>query len=148
MAGNSDRSAGARPPESGDGNGKHRHIVLLGVFAGVLLFIIGVRFMAVPPSAVYTFGLANAPAESFGLHYVIGLRDLWLGALAVIFAAWREWRALALWLFLAVPVCWADAAIVATHGGPRLAVAFHVGSGIFCLVLALAAWRRVPRSPL
>lgn len=120
---------------------KNRHIVWLGVFAGALLFLIGVRFLVVPDGAAFTFGIAKAPPDSAALHHVIGLRDLWLGGLAVAFALWRDWRSLALWLLLAVGVCWADAAIVAANGGAPLAIGFHVGSGIFCLVLGVAAWR-------
>jgi Domain of unknown function (DUF4267) len=124
---------------------RHRHIVWLGVLVGVLLFFIGVRFLIVPESAVFTFGLASAP-QGPALSYVIGLRDLWLGALAVAFAFLRDWRALALWLFAGTAVCWADAAIVSAYAGPPLAIAFHVASGLFCLALGLGAWHRRPRA--
>lgn len=124
---------------------RHRHIVWLGAFVGGLLFLIGARFLIVPESAVFTFGLASAP-EGPALSYVIGLRDLWLGALCVMFAVLRDWRALALWLFTGATVCWADAAIVAAYAGPPLAVAFHIVSGIFCLALGLGAWHRRPQA--
>jgi len=117
------------------------HLVWLGVFAGGLLFLIGVRFLVMPDQAIFTFGLGDAP-EGPALHYVIGLRDLWLGALAIAFALLHEWRALALWLLMGALVCWADAAIVATNNGPALALAFHIGSGLFCLAVGLGAWRR------
>ena len=120
---------------------KASHLVWLGVFAGALLFVIGVRFLLVPYDAAFTFGLSEAP-QGPALHYVIGLRDLWLGALAVLFDLLREWRALALWLLTGVLVCWADALIVLTNIGPPLAIAFHTGAGVFCLVLGLAVWRR------
>jgi Domain of unknown function (DUF4267) len=123
---------------------KAGHLVWLGVFAGALLFIIGVRFLLVPYGAIFTFGLGGAP-DGPALHYVIGLRDLWLGALAVAFALLREWRALGLWFLMGTLVCWADAFIVATNNGPGLAVAFHIGAGIFCLAVGLAAWRHRPR---
>lgn len=124
---------------------RHRHVVWLGVFGGALLFIIGVRFMLVPDSALYTFGLASAPENSKGVHYVIGLRDLWLGALAIVFALLRDWRALGLWFLMGALVCWSDAAIVAANDGPTLAIAFHSGSGVFCLALGWGAWRRRPQ---
>jgi hypothetical protein len=123
---------------------KGRHIVWLAVFAGVLLFLIGVRFLLVPRAAANTFGLAREIAN-YELHRIIGLRDLWLGALAVAFALLREWRALALWLLLAAGVCFADAVIAGSSSGKALAVAFHAGSGVFCLWLGIAAWRL--RSP-
>ncbi|MCH9806426.1 MAG: DUF4267 domain-containing protein [Alphaproteobacteria bacterium] len=124
---------------------QHRHVIWLGVFGGALLFIIGVRFMIVPDSALHTFGLSAAPENSKGVHYVIGLRDLWLGALAVAFALLKDWRALGLWFLMGSLVCWSDAAIVAANDGPGLAVAFHTASGVFCLALGLGAWRRRPK---
>lgn len=119
---------------------RHGRIAALALFAGALLLLIGIRFLVVPESAGKTFGLTPAMTGS-EMHYVIGLRDVWLGALAVAFALLAEWRALALWLLFAVLVCWGDAAIIATSGGPPIAVAFHVGSGVFCLALGFAAWR-------
>ena len=65
---------------------KHRHLVALGVFAGVVLAVIGVRFLVDPKAAQHTFGLGKGVLER-ELHQVIGIRDLWLGALAVLFAA-------------------------------------------------------------
>jgi len=118
----------------------HRRIAALAIFAGALLLVIGVRFIIVPESAARTFGLTSA-LTGRELHYVVGLRDLWLALLALAFAVFAEWRALALWLLIGVLVCWGDAAVVAAYGGPPLAIAFHVGSGVFCLLVGLAAWR-------
>jgi uncharacterized protein DUF4267 len=119
---------------------KNRHVVWLAVFAGALLCLIGVRFIVVPRAAANTFGLAREIAN-YELHRIVGLRDLWLGGLAVAFALAREWRALALWLLLGAGVCFADAAIAGASSGKALAVAFHAGSGVFCLWLGVAAWR-------
>lgn len=119
---------------------RRKPIVGLAIFAGALLTLIGIRFLLMPESAAKTFGLTPAMTGT-QLHAIIGLRDIWLGALAVAFALLRQWRALALWFLFGVLVCWADAAIVATSGGPGLAIAFHTGSGIFCLALGVAAWR-------
>ncbi|MDX2257311.1 MAG: DUF4267 domain-containing protein [Hyphomicrobiaceae bacterium] len=119
---------------------KTAHLVWLAVFAGLLLTLIGVRFLVVPAGAVRTFGLPGTDASASGaLEAVIAFRDIWLGVLLVAFAALGEWRAAGLWLILAVGVCWADAVLVATSGGHWAAVGFHVGSGIFCLVLGRAA---------
>jgi uncharacterized protein DUF4267 len=121
-------------------SGKNPHVVWLAVFAGVLLCVIGVRFLIVPRAAANTFGLARE-ITNYELHRIIGLRDLWLGGLAVAFALAREWRALALWLLLGAGVCFADAAIAGASSGKALAVAFHAGSGVFCMWLGIAAWR-------
>lgn len=124
---------------------KHEHIAALAIFAGVLLLLIGIRFVLVPEGAAKTFGVPPA-LKGNELHYIIGLRDIWLGALAVAFAILAEWRALALWFFLAVVVCWADAAIVASVGGPALAITFHIVAGVYCLLLGIAASRARGRS--
>lgn len=129
------------PDATTEPQSKHRHLVWLGVFAGLLLTLIGVRFMLVPRTAANNFGLAK-DATGFELHYVVALRDVWLGLLAVAFAALREWRALALWLALGALVCFADAVVVANATGKPLAIAFHAGSGVFCALLALAVARR------
>lgn len=131
----------AEPITAPQSPAKHRHLVWLGVFAGLLLALIGVRFMLVPRTAANNFGLAK-DVTGLELHYVVGLRDVWLGLLAVAFAALREWRALALWLALGALVCFADALVVATATGKPLAIAFHAGSGVFCALLALAVARR------
>jgi len=121
--------------------GKQRRTVMIfGALTGLVLVIIGIRFLIVPSAAAKFFGIApNAPTPA--LHYVIALRDLWLGGLAIAFALLREWRALALWLGFAVLVCFADAVIAWTSSGRVVSVAFHIGSGLFCAVLAWLAWR-------
>jgi hypothetical protein len=114
--------------------------LVLGVVGGVLLAVIGIRFFLVPHSAARTFGVPGRPA-GFELYYIIGLRNVWLGLLAVAFAALREWRALALWFTGAVVVCIADGTIVATSTGGIPQVAFHFSCGLASAVLALLCWR-------
>lgn len=131
----------AEPPEAaGPPHAKHRHLLWLGVLAGAVLAVIGARFLIVPDQAARTFGLGR---EIVGqeLYHVIGLRDLWLGALAVLLALLREWRALALWLALGALVCLGDAAIVARSTAKWRAIGFHLGSAVFCGWLAAACWR-------
>ena len=114
-----------------------RWLLWLGGGAGLVLLVIGLRFIVVPEAANRTFGVGGKPAVA-ALDAVIGLRDLWLGGLALAFALLHEWRALAIWLLLAAGVCAGDALIVAGNGGPGLALAFHVVSGVVC---AGAGWR-------
>ena len=118
-----------------------RYLLGICLFGGVLLTVIGVRYLLLPEQAARTFGL---PAHSAGheLHAIIGLRNVWLGLLAIGFAVLRQWRALALWFALGALVCFADATIVAGARGPLAALAFHVGSGLCCLALLAAVWRR------
>lgn len=113
---------------------------VIGVLAGLLLFAIGVRFLIVPDQATRTFGLAKDLSGN-ELSYIIGLRDLWLGALAIAFALLREWRALALWFAFGVLVCWSDALIAASSGGRFWPVVFHAVCGVACAILAVAVWR-------
>ena len=121
------------------------HVVWLGVFVGAVLMLIGVRFLVVPDGAAATFGLGGAANGPY-LHYVIGLRDLWLGALAVVFSLFRDWRALFLWLVMGAMVCFSDAMLVTSFGGPKEALWFHGGAGVLSLGLAFGAWRRWPKS--
>ena len=121
-------------------------IMTLAALAGVILTVIGLRFLAYPDSASRFFGLIGRP-NGFQLHAVIGLRDLWLGGLALAFCWLGEWRALTLWLGLGALVCFGDAGIVAGADGKPLAILFHLVSGVFCSVLAVLAWRRTMRTP-
>jgi len=120
-------------------------VVRIGcLLGGALLAGIGIRYLFVPEAATLTFGVGKRP-QGFELYYITGLRNIWLGALAVALAAWREWRALALWFGTGALVCFADAAIAASSAGRWPHIAFHAGSGIACLVLAAGAWRLTHR---
>lgn len=117
-----------------------RLILGLCLGGGVLLTIIGVRYFINPEHAARTFGVPDRPL-GHELYYIIGLRNVWLGLLAIAFAALREWRGLALWFGLGAIVCFADAAIVASSTGRLPQIAFHVGCGIACVGLAVGCWR-------
>ena len=135
---------------------RDRRVLWLAGLAGALLAIIGIRFLIVPDRAAVTFGLLARP-NGFQLHNVVALRDLWLGLLAIALAWFGEWRALALWFGLGALVCFGDAGIVVAaadkpllwvllpHYGKPLEVLFHMGSGVFCGVLAALCWRRALR---
>src|SRR5262245_32311368 len=127
------------------------HLLILTVclIGGLLLTIIGIRYFLAPQSAARTFGVPGRP-EGFELHYIIGLRNVWLGLLAMAFAALREWRALTLWFATATVVCFADGVIAATSTGSIPPVAFHFGCGSASIVLAVLCWRldrKPPASP-
>lgn len=128
---------GSRPQKR-----KHRHLMWLSVAAGLLLGVIGLRFMIVPRTAANNFGLAKEIA-GFELHHMVGLRDMWLGGLAIVLGVMREWRALVVWFGFGAMVCFADAGIAAHSSGKAVAVGFHVLSGIFCAGLALAIRARL-----
>ena len=123
---------------------RNRYLKPVSIAAGLLLGIIGARFLLVPDAAARTFGLARSGIVH-ELHHMVGLRDLWLSAILIVLVALGEWRAAAVWLLLAAPVCFADAVIAAASSGKAWAVAFHAGSGLVCLALGVAAWRRGPR---
>ena len=119
---------------------KQRWVLVLCLIGGVLLTVIGIRYFFTPESAARTFGVPGRP-EGYELYYIIGLRNVWLGLLAVALAALREWRALALWFGIGTIVCFADAAIAASSTGRMPQVAFHVGCGLACIGLAAGCWR-------
>jgi hypothetical protein len=127
------------------GNERRARILLwLSIAAGLTLFVIGVRFLAVPQSAARFFGIGGQQL-SFDMHYVIALRDLWLALLLVVLALSRDWRGLALWFGLGALVCVGDSWIAATSSGRTLSVAFHLASGVFCALLAAACWKEARR---
>jgi hypothetical protein len=119
---------------------KQRLIIALCLIGGVLLTVIGVRYFLTPEGAARAFGAPGRPA-GYELYYIIGLRNVWLGLLAVAFAVLREWRALVLWFAMGAIVCFADASIAASSTGRLPQVAFHIGCGLACVGLAAGSWR-------
>jgi len=119
---------------------QERLIIAFCLIGGVLLIAIGVRYFLTPESAARTFGVPGRP-QGYELYYIIGLRNVWLGLLAVAFALLREWRALALWFALGAVVCFADASIAASSTGRVPQVAFHFSCGLACIGLAAGCWR-------
>lgn len=124
---------------------RRRWLQWLAIAAGVSLALIGVRFGLVPRSAARFFGI-DTPAAPAHLHYVIAVRDLWLGVLIIMFACWRDWRALALWLAMGSIICFADAIIVARATAWIGSILFHIASGIYCAALGFACWREHRRA--
>lgn len=115
----------------------NRWVMGVAAFGGVLLTIIGVRYLISPKAAARTFGIPALPS-GYELHYATGIRNIWLGLLALGCLALAQWRALVLWFAIGAAVCFADAGIAASSTGRWPQVAFHVGCGIGCIVLALA----------
>lgn len=121
-----------------------RPLQIMAAVTGLALFAIGVRFIVLPDDAARFFGIGKPPGPH-DLHYVVALRDLWLGGLLMGLAWLREWRALALGLALGALVCFADATIAAGSSGRWVSVLFHVSSGVFCAGLAAACHKRASR---
>ncbi len=119
-------------------------LVAAAVLAGTLLGVIGLRYLLIPKSAARTFGVPGRPA-GHELYYVIGLRNLWLAALAIGLAALRQWHGLALWFATATLVCFADALIAANSTAKVPQVAFHLVCGLGCALLATLVWRRASK---
>lgn len=125
------------------GQGRQRKlgwITAIAIVGGALLAVIGARYLLVPESAAVTFGVPKRPT-GHELYYIIGLRNLWLGLLAIALALLRQWKALAAWFALGTIVCFADAAIAASSTGRLPQIAFHVFCGFACAGLAAAIWR-------
>ncbi len=121
--------------------GSDRLVPAACALGGALLAAIGLRYFLLPRSAALTLGVVDPP-QGYELHYVVGLRNVWLSLLAIGFAALRQWHALTLWLALGTVVCFGDAAIAATSSGKPGPVAFHLGCGVICFGLALVLGRR------
>ena len=118
-----------------------RLLMIVSILGGTLLTVIGVRYFLVPEHAARTFGLPARPA-GHELYSIVGLRNVWLGLLAIGMAGLRQWRALALWFALSSVVCFADATIAARALGELAKVAFHAGCGLASVALFWATWRR------
>lgn len=117
-----------------------RLLRVFSIIGGGLLMIIGLRFYLIPEHAARVFGL-GPNATGFELHHVIAARDLWLGALAVAFAALKQWRALSLWFAMGLLVCLADAGVVFSSGGKLGPLLFHLTGAVLCAVLSVLAHR-------
>ena len=81
----------------------------------------------------------GAEIANYELHRIVRLRDLGLGGLAVAFALAREcghWRCGSCRLRRVLCRCRRSRA---PRSGKALAVAFHAGSGVFCLWLGVVA---------
>jgi hypothetical protein len=118
-----------------------RWILAICLLGGALLTLIGVRYFLTPEGAARTFGVATKPG-GYEFHYIIGLRNVWLGLLVIAFAVLRDWRALTLWFALGAIVCFADAAIAASSTARLPQIAFHAGCGAGCILLAAFAGRQ------
>lgn len=123
---------------------RNQILAFIALLGGVLLAVIGVRYLVVPEAATLTFGVGKRP-QGYEMYYIIGVRNLWLGVLAIAFAALLEWRALGLWFAIGSIVCFADAGIAASSVGGLPHIAFHAGCGLACGGLAVLAWRRAPK---
>lgn len=91
--------------------------------------------MVQPEAAAGFFGIDGTDPRS-PLHWVVGIRDIWLGALLAIAVRFDDWRAVTWWLVLAVGVCFADAVIAGLASGRPVSIAFHTLSGIGAAILA------------
>jgi hypothetical protein len=120
---------------------RDRWILGVCLVGGALLAVIGLRYFLTPEGAARTFGV---PARLVGheFHYIIGLRNVWLGLLAIAFALLREWRALALWFGFGAIVCLVDAGIAANSTGKVPQIIFHAACGVACMGLSVLTWRR------
>ena len=114
-----------------------RWIIAICLIGGVLLAIIGVRYLLVPESAAFTFGVADAAAGPRApLHHRPAQRLARAAGDRVCHSARNGGR----WRFGSASgtvVCFADAAIAATSSGRLPQVAFHIGCGIVCLALTV-----------
>jgi hypothetical protein len=119
-------------------------LVAAAVVTGTVFGVIGLRYLLIPESAARTFGVPGRPA-GHELYYIIGLRNLWLAALAIGLAALRQWHGLALWFATGTAVCFADALIAANSTAKVPQVAFHLACGLGWALLATVVWRRASK---
>ena len=106
-------------------------ICLIG---GVLLTVIGVRYLLMPEEAARTFGVPAAGGVRTPLHHrpEERLARAAGGRLRPV----REWRALALWFALGRSCVSPTRPLRQARPAELPQVAFHVGCGLACIVLA------------
>lgn len=121
-------------------------MLALVIAGGLLLFAIGLRFLVEPGGAARSFGLAREGIRN-ELHWLVGLRDLWLAALVIAFAIYKEWRSVGLWFGFGAIVCFADSGIAAVSGGKFWPIAFHVVCGFLSVGIAWMALKLAKRDP-
>jgi hypothetical protein len=119
-------------------------ILALVIAGGLLLFAIGLRFLVEPGGAARTFGLAREGIRN-ELHWLVGLRDLWLAALVVAFAVYKEWRSVGLWFGFGAVVCFADAGVAAVSSGKLWPFVFHVVCGFLSVGISWMAFKLARR---
>ena len=120
-------------------------VAILSLLVGLVLTVIGARFLVWPVAAARTFGV-RGDLQGMALHQVVALRDIWLGLLAVGLVMLKEWQALTLWMGLGALVCLGDSFIAARAGGAWPPILFHLGSGVVLTALAIViAHRRKPK---
>jgi hypothetical protein len=106
----------------------------LAALIGVLLLVIGGRFLLVPEAAAIAYGAPASPRGDAGAYLTIkGLRDGVSGVIILALLVAGETQALGVYILVAALVPLGDALIVLRHKGPA-ALAYGVHG-----VTALAA---------
>lgn len=121
----------------------------LSALTGLFMLFIGLRFLLAPRAGAEGFGvLLPAEATTYAFHYAKGIRDVFSGALLLVFATLGYNRPLAWVLLLGALIPCVDAAIVLAQPGAALMLAMphFVAIGLL-LGLAWSLFRSPAASP-
>jgi hypothetical protein len=96
----------------------------LSILTGLFMLFIGLRFLLAPRAGAEGFGVfLPADATNYAFHYTKGIRDVFSGALLVIFAALGYTRPLAWVLLLGALIPCIDVSVVLAQPTASLALA-------------------------
>src|SRR6266536_562143 len=86
------------------------------VLTGLGLLFIGSRFFIVPEAATYDgFGVHVPTNNDYSFQYIKGIRDIFTGAIVLVFLLLKEWRALGAALVLGCIIPATDFLVVFSH---------------------------------
>lgn len=91
---------------------------------GLILLGLGIAYLVAPELIEYLYGVDIPERGKYGMHYAVGVRDLFFGSLILTLTSSGQRRALAIAIGLGIILPLGDAAIVLFHEGAGLATAF------------------------
>ena len=90
---------------------------------GLVLLGLGVTYVVAPELIEYLYGVDIPERGKYGMHYAVGVRDLFYGLLLLTLTNSGQRRVLAIAIGLGVILPLGDAAIVLFHEGAGLVAA-------------------------
>lgn len=87
----------------------------LTLLTGLLLIFIGIRFLVVPMTAEFDFGIHTNTGGDFSFHYIKGIRDLFSGLAIVLLLLTKERRATGFLLLAGSLVPMVDFSVILSH---------------------------------
>lgn len=107
---------------------------IVGTGLGLLLLGLGVTYLVVPEFIEHLYGVDVPERGKYGMHYAVGVRDLFYGLLILTLTRLGQRRALAVAIGLGITLPLGDACIVLVHEGAGLMRAWPHLAGVVVMV--------------